>query len=184
LIGAALGAIFLLSRAQPAKLHARLNSQITRNGALILALLGLLVIALMPTVAGVSKPIGDALHWYVLYTPIFALIIFTLAAGPTFATRFLSHPWIVRLGEASYALYILHAIPRGILPFVLPPDASRATTAWLSLLAIAGSIAASLLVYAWVETPARKWLRGGRTRRDSSTLVVAPASAEIAKPAR
>ncbi len=165
LIGATLGAIFLLSRAQPAKARARLNSQRTRNGALTLALLMLLVIALMPTVAGISKPIGDALHWYVLYTPFFALIIITLAAGPTFVSRFLSHPWLVRLGEASYALYILHAIPRGIVPLVLPPEASRATTTWLSLLAIAGSIAASLLVHTWVETPARKWLRGGRAVR-------------------
>src|SRR5204863_1193669 len=147
LIGATLGAIFLLSHAQPAKAYARLNSLLTRNSALILALLGLLVVALTPTVAGISRPIGDALHWYVLYTPPFALIIFTLAAGPTFVTRFLSHPWLVRLGEASYALYILHAIPRGILPIVLPPGASRTTTTWLSLPAIAGSIAASLLVY-------------------------------------
>jgi peptidoglycan/LPS O-acetylase OafA/YrhL len=183
LIGAALGAIFLLSRTQPAKVHARLNNQRTRNVALALALLALLAIALMPTVAGISKPIGDALHWYVLYTPFFALIVITLAAGPTFVTRFLSHPWIVRLGEASYALYILHAIPRGIVPLVLPLGASRATTTWLALLAIAGSIIASLLVYTLVETPARKWLRGNRVQYDRSKIVTAPAGVEISKPA-
>jgi hypothetical protein len=31
---------------------------------------------------------------------------------------------------------------------------------------------------------ARNWLRVGRARRDSSKLVVAPAGAEISKPAR
>jgi peptidoglycan/LPS O-acetylase OafA/YrhL len=181
LIGATLGAIFLLARAQPAR--ARVNTARVRSGALALALLALPAIALAPGLPGVSASVGDALHWYVLYTPFFALIIIALAAGPTFATRFLSHPWIVRLGEASYALYILHAIPRGLLPLILPPNASRATTAWISLLAIAGSIAASLLVYSWVETPARRWLRGSRARVDSSAFVGAPAGAEISKSA-
>jgi peptidoglycan/LPS O-acetylase OafA/YrhL len=154
-----------------------------RSAALALALLALPAIALAPGLPGVSRSIGDALHWYVLYTPFFALIIFTLAAGPTFATRFLSHPWIVRLGEASYALYILHSIPRNLLPLVLPPGASRATTIVLSLLAIAGSVVASLLVYTWVETPARRWLRGSRAQRDSSAVVAAPAGAEISQSA-
>jgi peptidoglycan/LPS O-acetylase OafA/YrhL len=183
LVGATLGAIYLLARAQPAQLHARVNTARNRSGTLALALLALPVIALAPGLPGISGPVGDALHWYVLYTPFFGLIIITLAAGPTFATRFLSHPWIVRLGEASYALYILHAIPRGLLPLILPSDTSRATTAWLSLLAIAGSIAASLLVYTWVETPARRWLRGSRARVDSSAFFSGSASAEISKSA-
>lgn len=182
LIGATLGAIFLLARAQPAQ--ARVNTARNRSWALALALLALPAVALAPSLPGLSGPVGDALHWYVLYTPFFALIIITLAAGPTFATRFLSHPWIVRLGEASYALYILHAIPRGLIPLILPPNASRATTALLSLLAIAGSIAVSLLVYAVVETPARRWLRGSRARADSPAFVGAPAGAEISKSAR
>jgi peptidoglycan/LPS O-acetylase OafA/YrhL len=181
LIGATLGAIFLLARARPAGQHARANTAFVRSAGLALALLALPAIALAPGLPGLSRPVGDALHWYVLYTPFFALIIYTLAAGTTFATRFLSHPWIVRLGEASYALYLLHSIPRNLLPLVLPPDASRATTISLSLLAIVGSIAASLLVYTWVETPARRWLRGSRAQRDSSAFVAPPAGAEISK---
>ncbi|HEU5097852.1 MAG TPA: hypothetical protein VFU22_02325 [Roseiflexaceae bacterium] len=57
------------------------------------------------------------------------------------------------------------------------------TIIWLSLLAIVGSIAASLLVYTWVETPARRRLRAGYAQRDGSQCITTPAGPEISQSA-
>jgi len=40
--------------------------------------------------------------------PIFGLLIYTLARGHGIIATLLSHPIFLLLGEASYALYILH----------------------------------------------------------------------------
>jgi len=40
--------------------------------------------------------------------PLFGLIVFTSATCSGALDRALSHPWLVELGEASYAMYILH----------------------------------------------------------------------------
>jgi peptidoglycan/LPS O-acetylase OafA/YrhL len=44
-----------------------------------------------------------------LYVPGSALLVWGLAHGDTWFTRHLSHPWLHRLGTASYSLYLIHA---------------------------------------------------------------------------
>jgi peptidoglycan/LPS O-acetylase OafA/YrhL len=69
-------------------------------------------------------------------------------------------PRLQELGEASYALYITHAVIIAMLalPFGGLP-------AWLVLPAGLACVGGSLLVYRWVERPGRRWLLGQRRSR-------------------
>lgn len=101
-----------------------------------------------------------------LLAPIFAILIVALATGDGLLARVLAHRWTVRLGEASYALYILHMplsdwhdAARRVLPL-------RRLPLWLDAAGYAAVvIGVALLAFTYVEEPARNWLRralGGR----------------------
>ena len=64
----------------------------------------------------------------------------------------------MRLGEASYALFLIHDIPHYILPSYIARTDSR--TPWIVLALLAACVVLSLGLYRFVETPARRWLRG------------------------
>jgi len=94
----------------------------------------------------------------------FAVLIAALASGATVLAR----PALVRLGEASYSLYILH-LPAGAFLMPLVSDGlGFAPISWAYLVSIvAGCTAISLVAFALVEEPYRKQLRqrlaGART---------------------
>ncbi|WP_224372086.1 acyltransferase family protein [Hyalangium versicolor] len=101
--------------------------------------------------------------------PAFALLIWGLAYGRGLLARLLAWPWAVRLGEASYALYILHSplsfyirLADHRLGVGLAVSSPRAFFAVYALL----SVFISLGVFLWLEEPARRWLR---TPRRSAT---------------
>ncbi len=92
-----------------------------------------------------------------LAAPAFALIIIGIAAQPAWNV-WLGHPWLLLLGEASYSLYLLHAIPLVILtsamhlgegPHVLVVVASY----------LVAMLLVSALVYRGIEYPLRRILR-------------------------
>lgn len=92
-----------------------------------------------------------------LLTPLFALGILGLASvrGP------LAHPALTRLGDASYALYILH-VPVLFWTSGLAQLAGHENVLDRPLIAGATvmlSVVVSLLAYRWVETPLRKRIR-------------------------
>ena len=102
-----------------------------------------------------------------LLDPLFALAIFCLGwtgihARPS--TSWLSFRPLVTLGEASYALYILHAPIRGLLlgsvkglwP-ALPETVVASSLMFCLYLSIA--IGASILTFRFVETSARRWIK-------------------------
>lgn len=93
---------------------------------------------------------------FVFFTLPFALIVLALASGRNFLSPLLESPKLILLGEASYSLYLIHAKPVQIVCYACPPK-------WLALAGatvLALCVAASLPCYWWIETPARKWLRG------------------------
>lgn len=97
----------------------------------------------------------DWLHRVVLL-PLFLLLIFRFAVDRSAVTRCLSHPLPVRLGEASYTVYILH-IPLFVYWRDLLHRQTVSTLFALAYLPIITCI--SLGVYVWLEKPLSKWVR-------------------------
>jgi peptidoglycan/LPS O-acetylase OafA/YrhL len=94
-----------------------------------------------------------------LLAPLYALIIFGLAAGDGVVSGALSRPALVLLGEASYALYLLHQ-PVGARIYKFLQLAGLLDVPHLSAAAGAAvSLAASLLVLRLFEEPARQAIR-------------------------
>jgi peptidoglycan/LPS O-acetylase OafA/YrhL len=90
-----------------------------------------------------------------------ALLLYGLARGGGFTDRWLSHPWLIRLGEASYAIYLLHA---PIDDWMIRIDKKTLHLAHsqpmcLFLIYVGIVITISLGVYRWLEEPARGYLR-------------------------
>jgi peptidoglycan/LPS O-acetylase OafA/YrhL len=88
--------------------------------------------------------------------PLFLLLIYRCAVDRSAISRGLSHPILVRLGEASYAVYILH-IPLFVYwhGWLRPQRIST----WFTLTYLAIITIISLAVYAWLEKPMAKWVR-------------------------
>jgi peptidoglycan/LPS O-acetylase OafA/YrhL len=94
-----------------------------------------------------------------LYAPAFAAIVCGLALRPRW-TRFLESPWLVLLGESSYAFYMFHALILGTFLYMAPLRAS------LPLRLLGGataSVIVAVLTFRYVEEPARRRLRGRPT---------------------
>lgn len=95
----------------------------------------------------------------------FALLIYSLAAGAGPLKRFLSQRHLVRLGEASYALYILQApLWEGALVVLSHLNLHAASHRWYFCVYLVLLIGSSLATYRWIEIPARDWLRARLSR--------------------
>ncbi|MEP7136274.1 MAG: acyltransferase family protein [Chloroflexota bacterium] len=94
-----------------------------------------------------------------LLAPFFLIIILALATDTTRLSRGLSHPWLVLLGNASYALYILHVPFRWILERFLADMGSTIPYNVMYLVYAPTSIVICVFVYKYIERPARDWLR-------------------------
>lgn len=88
----------------------------------------------------------------------FALLVYVLAAAQGIVQRFFALGPIVRLGEASYGIYILHEPLWTWMSFLVFRfvDVAPALQVLIYVLATIGT---SLTVYTLVEVPARRWLR-------------------------
>lgn len=100
-IGICLGLLIVQRRANPFR-----NSRALRDTAVVVALIGAIVLQRIHLAkwGSIALHAGD----YLLYVPLFALLILTLASGRTMLSVVLENPVIVLLGEASYSLYLLH----------------------------------------------------------------------------
>ncbi len=108
-----------------------------------------------------------------LIAPLFALLIYTLAVGRGPLVSFLSLAPIVFLGEASYALYILHApiwdwLHRIKVQFDLQINDAESVGYFLTYLAIL--FIASIVIFKWIEIPARDVIRRAVTRQPAGEL--------------
>jgi peptidoglycan/LPS O-acetylase OafA/YrhL len=87
--------------------------------------------------------------------PVFALIIYALAHGTGSIAEFLSLPYLIVLGEASYGLYILQAPVRSWMNLL---NADTGSLNYLSGYILAVVCLTICTFYLW-ETPMRKFLR-------------------------
>lgn len=147
--GMALGRLFLFGP----RLSVRMHTAMLRAGVCILLLL------------------FGGMHLFPWWTRseailalVFALIIFG-GAGAGHPARLLARPGFVQLGEASYAMYILHIPLRFWWDFGQDMVGFRFLP-WLSfLLYFVMVVVVSILVYRHIETPLRHWINGQKTFR-------------------
>ena len=93
---------------------------------------------------------------YLVYTPYFYLLIRYLLGPARPLSRVLARPAMVLLGDASYALYLLHWLPLCLL--LSGPPAWRAMPL-VAPLTVLGLIGTSVLVYRLFEDPLRRRIR-------------------------
>jgi peptidoglycan/LPS O-acetylase OafA/YrhL len=100
-----------------------------------------------------------------LLVPIFALIVLG-AAGAAGAVPVLTRPAFMLLGEASYAIYILHIPLRYIWETTVGALLGSALWPWLDfLLYFAFVVLVSVVTFRHVEVPLRHWIAGARADR-------------------
>jgi peptidoglycan/LPS O-acetylase OafA/YrhL len=90
--------------------------------------------------------------------PLFALCIWLLACGVARNGLWLGTRTLVQLGGASYALYLLHGSMMGFALALNTRTLSLPHNA-VALLLVPIAVATSLLLFHFVEEPARRWLR-------------------------
>jgi peptidoglycan/LPS O-acetylase OafA/YrhL len=103
--------------------------------------------------------LADVSVKYAVFILPFSLLILAFASGRTWLTPLLEQRWLVTLGDASFALYIVHW---SVLSFLKQGYLGRYHTPAVHALFLLATVAFSVLVYHGLETPARKWLRGKR----------------------
>jgi exopolysaccharide production protein ExoZ len=120
-------------------------------------IMALLLLAMAALLALVGLPAGTpwwrALDWG---GPATLLVAALLAVERSTPLRWPG--WLLRLGDASYAIYLVHGFVLAGLASLHPPAAWALLAAALAL-----SIGVGLAVHQWVERPVAAWL-GGRRR--------------------
>jgi hypothetical protein len=187
LLGAVLGAALVYARRGARGPLATLFAVgWARNAVLAVAIVGLLLVTGGPRLLGwKATPHLEEWTWFGLATPFWLLLIAALACGPTLVTPWLERGWLVLLGEASYALYILHWIPLTLLIWAM---AGARPPALLGLAVLGATLLAALASYRWIETPSRAWLRSwargrGRDRETARRTEQASTGAADSAPA-
>jgi peptidoglycan/LPS O-acetylase OafA/YrhL len=118
--------------------------------------MSVLSIGLIGLIVAIDQSIPRLFFNNGLLAPAFACLMFALASGRGAIARILGGGAMVRLGEASYSLYLLH-LPLWALTLALNAYALHlADFSWAFLtLDIAIAIAVSLMALQYVEKPYR-----------------------------
>jgi peptidoglycan/LPS O-acetylase OafA/YrhL len=135
------------------------------NVVLGLSFCGLLASALLLPHFQVKEPYSDG-----MLVPVLAGIIWGLSAAPTVWSRLLSTPWLVALGNGSYALYLIN------IPMLLLFQSLHWTSQALYPAYLAVCAGLSVLSFYYFETPVRLWLLERFHSRSMETMVEASAA--------
>ena len=148
LMGVVLGRLFALE-----------TPGLKRTGALMAPGAAVLVLGAF----ALSQHIPFPLMHNALLAPVYALLVYGLARGGGWLGGFLSRPALVRLGEASYSLYILQYpvwLAVGALVVTVEPWVELRSPRALFAVFLPVMIGLSWLCYRYVEAPLRAWMRG------------------------
>lgn len=117
--------------------------------------------------------------------PLFALAIYALAAGGGPVASFLARPLPRLLGEASYAMYIVHWPLWDWLTRLMGVSTPAARASWAFCLDYLGIVVSVSVLALWViERPARAALRGWPPRRASPTIAANASTLSMPNPSR
>lgn len=162
-IGCLLGAAFRTEYRRDARGGWRwLESQRVRSGLLIGACVGAVAIQFTsPCPAAACYPAAtDAralvdLRLFAVYLPVVVAIIAAVAWGSSPLSRILATRPMVRLGEVSYAFYILQWAA-----WLVVNDGPAPPTQLEAICAVVVTLGASALAHRWLEVPARNAIVG------------------------
>jgi len=157
LMGVALGRMFVTERAEDAArgCGGLRSASFALDGFVPLAALAAIVAA-----PSLGLPLPYILLHNGLLDPLFGVLIYSAAWGKGKVGAGLASPLAVALGEASYALYILHIPVHDLLDRWMPAPAAadpRCVAYWIAYLALC--VALSLLALRVIEQPSRRALR-------------------------
>jgi peptidoglycan/LPS O-acetylase OafA/YrhL len=152
LAGVVLGRLYLLRAATARDMRASRVS----DGAVLSSVAAVAILAALAFSGEMPYPL---LHNGLLL-PLFAMLIFGLAQGGGPLVWLLARPSLVLLGEASYALYILHVPLLGLaIRLSKAMDiGGRSASALFALVSATVTIGLAVLAYRWIENPARRFL--------------------------
>lgn len=105
-----------------------------------------------------------------LMAPAFAAIIYGLALRPQWSSVLEFKP-LVLLGDASYSLYLLHSFILSV--YFMPMGTLRKMSPLAYAIGLVLPVVISILVYKFLEEPARHWLRP----KTKSKAIESPAAA-------
>ena len=148
------------------------REQHTAKWATLLTLLG---------VGGVLGPIAasSAIPHPILATglmaPAYAAVICGLALRPRWIAA-LERPLLVLLGEASYALYLLHGLVLIVAMFIIQPNPNGPVSPIRALMATCAAVLVSVLVFRFVDAPLRRRLRGQKADQSRTCRDITPES--------
>lgn len=169
LLGIALGRLFVDWTASGARHHL---SRFTAPGFLALAAL---IVAIGAMSIGSDLP--SALVSNGLFDPIFMVLIYNLAFNDGKLASILSTSTLILLGEASYALYILHYTLFDWLEHDLHPGRFASSPIFFATYMIT-CLAVAVVSLQLLETPARRAIRRVYAHRSTSQLPVATVATE------
>lgn len=115
--------------------------------------------------------------WVAVTVIPFALLIFAFAqADLAGRTTVLHHPVLIRLGQWSFAFYLLHTFVTGVAQKIVGASPSTAwhVAVWLGSYAVA--IVAAYLMFRFVEHPLERRIRRGGTAVPEAEWQTSPAT--------
>lgn len=111
-------------------------------------------------------PIPEIQLQHGIAAPFFALVILALASGNRFIVRPLSPNWLVTLGEASFALYLIHQPIAAILRSSIERHGTPMLLVYLLV-----CVSLSVLSLYFLEIPMRFWILSKERIRSPETQV-------------
>lgn len=102
-----------------------------------------------------------------LIAPLFISFIVLLAVNTSALRQWLSHPWLVLLGEASFSLYILQKPLHGIYESVFGRWLETNSASYFYLFIMLLTLTA-ILSFQWIETPLRQFINAFGSSSDKS----------------
>jgi peptidoglycan/LPS O-acetylase OafA/YrhL len=118
--------------------------------------------AMFSGVGGRWQPFLLSLHMNFGFAPSMALLIFCCASFDNAFSRLMSARLAVLCGEASYSIYLLHFLIVSAFHHEAPIIVSRRQIAGSALqlvVVLAAIMGLSLISWATIEVPARRWIR-------------------------
>lgn len=94
-----------------------------------------------------------------LLAPIMIVFIVALAMDTSKLSRFLDHPWLINLGEASYAIYILHVPVIWLFERYLFDSSLAFAGRLFDFTALPLMVLIGLFTHFYVDIPLRRWLK-------------------------